>query len=373
MSHLNVNLPNPDIELYPHDLAEMVDQLEAKACAAHEWLESQLANADQIALRMVATREAILTSLDRERVLGYLTTDFFDNESGDRRVASFLVALDIEAAAARRLLELRCEPYQIGQPLFAGRTQLLERVRESELVPVDCISSIDDDGVVEVDGVFARLDPMLPPGIVRFLRQRCPSAPLYVRLDPTIAWNARPLQHLVETVLSPADPNWWKNLALHPRTSTGGTYSLEAPEKPCDNIEAFWEYHIEGFRRVETSASRRTPDYLTIMLEELEESGSLLMGRCVHMDTTAVKGTSPADARLQHADLALNVYQADAIERRLGDQLRDGIVADASFRTHLLRLEDAPVELVLPLTVLFFRSRSLLRDLISNQFRPNGL
>lgn len=109
-----------------------------------------------------------------------------------------------------------------------------------------------------------------------------------------------------------------------------------------------------------------------MMLEELEESGDLLVGRCIHMDTTAAEGTSPADAILRHADLALNVYEADAILRRLGDQLRDGMVTDASFRTHLLRFEEAPVELVVPLTALFFRSRSLLRDLISDQFRPHG-
>lgn len=57
--------PNPDIELYPHDLKVMVDQLETQQYSPCEWLESQLANADQVALRMVATREAILTSLDR--------------------------------------------------------------------------------------------------------------------------------------------------------------------------------------------------------------------------------------------------------------------------------------------------------------------
>lgn len=367
-----MNLPSPDIESYSHDLEIMVDQLDAQQCIPHEWLESQLANADQIALRMVATREAILTSLDRERILGYLAIGYFQHESIDRRMASILVALDIEAAVSRRRLQMRCAVYHLMQPLFARRTHLIERAREGELLPVDCIGSIDDDGVVEVDEVFARLDPMLPPGIVRFLHQCFPSAPLYVRLDPTVVWEARPPHHLVETVLSPADPHWWKSLAMHPRTSTGGTYILDAPKKPHDDIEAYWDYHVKGIRRIETSASRRTPDYLTIMLEELETSGNLMIGRCVHMDTTAAEGTSPADAILRHADLAVNVYEADAIVRRLGGQLRGGMVADASFRTHLLRIEEAPVELVVPLTVLFFRSRPLLRDLISDQFRSHG-
>lgn len=235
-----MNLPSPDIESYPNDLETIVDQLEAQQCTTHEWLENQLANADQIALRLVATREAILTSLDRKRIRGHLAIGYFDEESVDRRSASFLVALDIEASAARRRLQMRCTPYHLMQPLFAERPQLLERVREDELIPVDCIGSIDDDGVVEVDGVFARLDPMLPPGIVCFLRQCFPSAPLYVRLDPTVVWKSRPPHHLVETVLSPADPHWWKNLAVHPRSSTGGTYRLDPPEKPHDDIEAYW-------------------------------------------------------------------------------------------------------------------------------------
>lgn len=254
---------------------------------------------------------------------------------------------------ACRHLEMRCTRYHLMQPLFAGRAQLLKKVREGELVPVDCIGSIGGDGVVEVNGVFARLDPMLLPGIVHFLRQSCPSAPLYVRLDPTVVWTARPPHHLVETVLSPADPQWWKNLAVHPRTRNGGTYTLDAPEKPLDDIEAYWDYHIKGLRRIETIVSRRTPEYLTMLLEELEKSGDNLIGRCIHMDTTAAEGTSPADAILRHADLAVNVYETDAIVRRLGDQLRDGRVAEASFRTHLLRLEEAPVELVVALTVLF--------------------
>lgn len=359
----------PDIDLYPSDLATLVQRTIKKGRAPHEFYEDLIRCNDELAWRLLITRENVLTSLDYERVLGYLTLGFFPIEPVDRRVAAFLVAFELEEAVAHYRLQQRFESYSPSQPLFQHLPGLLEHVRNEELIPVDRLDSIQDDGIVTVNGLYARLDPMLPVGLVHWIQREFPQAPLFVRLDPTVAWRTCPPQSLVETILSPANPRWWRKLSLHPRTGTGGTYRLDAPTNPQDDIDAYWEYHVKHLRRIETSATRRKDDYLSMMLEEIEESDDMLFGRCIHMDTTSLIGVTPDAAMLQHLDLALNVYTDSARSARLGDELCNGKVADASFRTHILRLEGAPVALLIPLMALFFKSRSLLRELLSDQFQ----
>lgn len=359
----------PDIDSYPSDLATLVLRTTKQGRAPHEFYEDLIRCNDELAWRLLMTREKVLTSPENERVRGYLTLGLFPIEPVDRRVAAFLVAFELEEAVAHYRLQQRCASYSPSQPLFKLLPGLLKHARNEELIPVYRLNSIHDDGIVMVNGLYARLDPMLPVGLVHWVLREFPQAPLFVRLDPTVAWLTRPPQSLVETILSPANPRWWRNLSLYPRTGTGGTYRLDPPTNPKDDIDAHWEYHVKRLRRIETSATRRNADYLSMMLEEIEESDNMLFGRCIHMDTTAPVGVSPDAATVQHVDLAINVYTDSARSARLDDELRNGKVADASFRTHILRLESAPAAMLIPLLALFFKSRSLLRELLSDQFQ----
>ena len=89
---------------------------------------------------------------------------------------------------------------------------------------------------------------------------------------------------------------------------------------------------------------------------------ALMVGRCIHLDTHAVIGTPMADARLHHLDLALNVYQGSDRAARMSDSLQDGKVRDATFRTHLMRVEDVPFPALFGFAEMFLRSRVLLGE-----------
>jgi hypothetical protein len=191
-------------------------------------------------------------------------------------------------------------------------------------------------------------------------------------MDPEFAGTERPAARLEESVLVPADPHWWSGLAVRLRSKTGGVYTLNASVSPTDDLDEYWEYHVRGLRRLETITQRSEADYLSMMLEELEvaRTSDVLLGRCIHWDTAAVVGDAPAEASLRHLDLAINVYtDKPTIDQRLAESLRNGKVVDATFRAHLLRIESAPVGSVIPLTLMFFRSTRLLRDLVNDQFR----
>ena len=49
--------------------------------------------------------------------------------------------------------------------------------------------------------------------------------------------------------------------------------------------------------------------------------------------------------------------------------LRNGTVENASFRTHLLRVEGVPLSALLDLATMFFRSTTLTTEWIADQFR----
>lgn len=85
-----------------------------------------------------------------------------------------------------------------------------------------------------------------------------------------------------------------------------------------------------------------------MMMEELivqknivSPSERYIVSRMIHLDTDAAIGNSFHDSTLNHLDLVINIYTEDNAENRLLENLANGeMVTDASFRTHLLRVEN---------------------------------
>lgn len=360
-----------DLDAYFREFEALVEMAVAAKDTLHVWLDALLISGDAVAGRVVAQRRKILTESDRNAAAGYLATGFYRRDDTDTRVAAVIIALELEAEVYRRRLAQKFVRYGSEQPLFRAVPSLLASARDGELLPIDLVGTVDQEGIAKIGRTFCRLDAMLPASIVHWVRERYPNAPSFVRIDPDLASSTRPRGLIQETVLVPADPRWWSGLSLHTRGRTGGVYQLNPPVNPGDDVEAYWQYHIGGLRRLETSAHRREEKYLSMMLEELQFRGDLLIGRCIHCDTSAPVGTPPGEAELRHIDLAINVYAPSAANTRLDGHLREGKVADASFRTHLLRLEGVPAETVIPLAFMFFRSNRLIEEMINDQFAPS--
>jgi len=85
----------------------------------------------------------------------------------------------------------------------------------------------------------------------------------------------------------------------------------------------------------------------------------------VQLDTRAEIGTPTAQARLQHFDLAINVYTGAQRAARMKDSLQHGKVQDATYRTHFYRIEDIPFPALFTFAELFLRSKVLFSEWIA--------
>lgn len=364
-----MNLDENAFDVYYTDIATLRDTAIENQRAAQELLEEKITAGDQIAQRLVRFREQMLDGSDREKVYPYLLTGFFGHLELDQRIAAFLVTSELKDAIEYQELQTRFELYREEHALFRNEPTLFSSVREAELVPLSSLPAIESDGIVHLKSGYGRIDPLLSPEVIQSMSAAYPQAPLWIRLDPHQKWQSRPAELLLETILVPANPRWWGSLALHRGSATGGSYRIDPPANPADDLEGYCEYHVKGLRRLETFAQRKKPDHLTFMLEELQMlREGLLIGRCIHLDTAAPRGIAPATAEVLHVDLAINVYEGDSVQQRLSGDLSNGRIVDATCRSHLLRAEQVPFNVAAFLSLLFFKSRHLRRDLFNNQF-----
>jgi hypothetical protein len=65
---------------------------------------------------------------------------------------------------------------------------------------------------------------------------------------------------------------------------------------------------------------------------------------------------------MQHLDLAINVYAGEDRQKRFAQSLQHGKVQDASFRTHLFRIEGTPFVSLFSFCRMFLESKVLLSD-----------
>lgn len=320
-------------------------------------------------LNAIRIRESVSDPSDRQKVEGLLLTGWFNGMPESDRVGSLLATLDVSHQIEERDLEIRCAKYRESDKLFQVHPSLLSNARDQELIPRAILTDVMDDGLVQTENGYARLDAMLPSAIVNVLATVYPQAPLFVRLDPQKAWLQPAKQLLMETILVPANPTWWRNLGLYRGAETGAQYVIDPPGSAGDDINAFVEYHVHGLRKLETIAQRKEPQHLTMMLEELEERrDGLLIGRCIHLDTSAPVGTPPSEAKVLHVDLAINVYRGELAAERLSSAMNKAEKVKTPVRTHLLRAEQIPFDVLTLLSFMFFKSHILRRDLFINQF-----
>lgn len=345
-----------------------------RSCAAHELLD-ELKGHDQAAMQCAQLRETMLEARESQSLSAYLEIGFFLDPSPTTRIAWYAFSNDVARIMQQRATRAACEPYDAFQPLFAAVPALFGAIRKRqgngspdfELIDETRLTCIDDTEVYKSGKTFARLSPYLSPRIAAWARGAYPEAPRYVRLNAHEIFDMKPPISLLEAVLVPADPRWMENLTLHVRTGTYASYGLEADCAAPGSLP-HWDYHVSGVRRLEVKAERREADYFSMMIEELprdDSASGLMIGRCLHLDTRAPYGSPLADARLQHLDLAINVYEGDTRKRRMENTLQAGKSETASYRTHLYRIEDVPMAALFVFAGLFLQSKSLLSEWMS--------
>lgn len=338
----------------------------------HERLDRALKSGHPDTKAMLLERVDLLSDEDRVEAAAYMGMGWFVGLEGDHRVAAWMLALELARSHRLHVLESRFKKYEAGQVVFSAMPHLLEESFKNELIEHRPTDTLFEDGVFLREGRHLRLEPLLGPKVALGIMAAFPGVPIYLRIDPDFASAARPKSVLMEATVVPADPAWWKDLGIHHGQRMGSAYTLDGDYDPKTESQAYWDFHVRKVRKLEVHAKRSKPDYLSMMVEELVDMRSTdgyVLGRCIHWDTFAVKGTAPELAPMQHLDLAINVYVAEAADRRMGQQLSSGKVENATFRTHLLRIETLPAQAMLPIATLFFISPTLLLEWFVDQFR----
>lgn len=358
------------LEDYAAGLEALANRALQESTPAHEYFESAIHRNDIVATDLLQIRESFLNESDRARVAGLLPIGFFRELTGTKRITAFVIAVELSQRRGFRNLQRRFEEYRRDQPIFTKHPNLWQMVR-GDLIREEALGVIREDGVITLGNGVVRLEPYLNPNLLAWTRGAAPDAELAIRLDPYFAPDDAPLRVLLEAILLPANPKWWQTLDLRKGTKDGGQYALEAPINPRDNIDTFWDYHVRHVRRLEVHAVRRQHDYLSMMIEELvdsREEDGLVLGRCIHWDTTAPTGTPVEQAATEHLDLAINVYSGEIAARRMAENLANGKVVNATMRTHLLRVDHVPVPATLAFAEAFCISRRLIAEWFNDQF-----
>ncbi len=371
---------NMTIDEYFKEVNNAVDVCVRDSISNQEYVENLISKSPEKIRDIIEIRKEILCPSDYQNLGGYLEIGFFTEFGPSERIALFSFMFDIGNDLKVKLLRNSFERYEINQPLFSGDHDLFNCIRKTkagtadlELIDSACLQNVQDSEIFSRNGYFYRIDGYLSQALYPICKQYFPGSPIFIRLDPTIRYSSQPLFQLNEEVLIPANPNWWQNLNIHRRNKEGASYILYPKEPTKDSHQEFWEYNVKGIRRLDVVAKRNNDGNLSMMIEELsnKDSGSgITIGRCIHLDTDDEIGTPFKESSVNHLDLAINVYEGSAAQERYDGNLAKGLkVENATFRTHLLRIENIPLKSIFLFVLVFFQSKTLVSDWFADQFQ----
>lgn len=332
-------------------------------------------NGDQTIVECVDFRSTVLSNDDRSKLNWQLQLGFFpDTLPNDIRLGGYVFAAEVASAVLKLRMRTLCAPYRRNDTLFTGSPALWSSVRDNELIDFAGLSQEDGSEVVAVPEGFGKIADELDPALVEWLSRTNPASPLFVRLAPNCFYQQKPPMMLTEATIAPGRFDALMKFDMYPGQREYGEYVLQSGLLDVNKLAPYLDYQIGGIRRLEIRAERRK-DIVTMMIEELpapDAPDGLMVGRCIHLDTHATNRTPTHDVKLSHLDLALNVYEGSTRKDRFGTRLKNGKVTDASFRTHLMRIEGVPLLTLLPICAGFLRSTSLLDEWLKDLQKPAG-
>lgn len=304
------------------------------------------------------------------RVKSILSMDL-NNET---KLILIAIYFDLISVIREKQFIMSFDSYNKEQPIFSNN-DLFNYVRHCrELINYDALKWSKFGGICSYDDKFLVAGNYIKEEILEFVRDNCKGYKKYIRIHPYLSYDKFPPIYFKEAAQRPVDPNWIKKLELYKGQKTGGHYFLYPVEEINNEMGRlmYLEYSILGIRSLEIYAQRNNSGNLSMMIEEMreyKEHNKYFVSKCIHLDTDGDVGVKIDDAILNHIDLAINVYDSESYLKRKNQSLSEGRVVDATFRVHLLRLEDAPFKILINLAYLFFDSEVLTREWIFDQFQ----
>lgn len=341
---------------------------------------------------IVPTRQALITEDDRNSIFLYLSDRILEEDENKKLVLSSIVQ-DVFLRSKEYHARLSFEKYHSEQPMFKKFPELLNELREKpngskdlELIKLSAIdyrptSNHPNHRTCKYKDHFLFVNSYLDSRIPRYLIDKYGIGDIYIRVEPYIVSDKEPPLPLRKAFLRPPNPKWIERLKIYPGRSEGCEIFL--PELNVEDIgndekrfNQYEEYNFKKIRRLETNASMKNEEkrkHFSMSLEELSEeslSEGMLIGRMIHLDAIDSYDIPFNEIRLNHLDLAINIYKDEQLtERMRGSLASGGVVADASYRTHLIRVDNIMFSDLLNIVRLFFKSETMVEEWIDKQFK----
>ncbi|WP_225049919.1 hypothetical protein [Priestia megaterium] len=341
---------------------------------------------------IIPTRQALLTKEDRNEIFFLLSNNILEGDENTRLVLSSITQ-EVYSSSKEYHARLSFEDYHSDQPVFKKFPELLNELRERpngskdlELIKLNAINyrpipHIPTHRTFKYKGHFLFVNSYLDSRIPSYLINKYGINDLYIRMEPYIISDKAPPMSLQEEFLRPPNPKWIERLKIYPGKNEGCEIFLpdlnpEDISKDEKKYKQYWEYNIKQIRRLETNATMKNEGqqkHFSMSLEELSEeslSEGMLIGRMIHLDAIDSYDIPFSEIRLNHLDLAINIYKDEQLTERMRSSLASGgVVADASYRTHLIRADNIMFSDLLDIVRLFFKSETMVEEWIDKQFK----
>lgn len=337
------------------------------------YLEYMIANDKFDAIESVAERALSLCPEEIEHADSYLSLGFFSNLQNPMRMAAYSIVFDAEYERDLRWQIKSCTSYKGDEPIFEDK-QIKEQC-DGDLINRPIGERLPNSNIFRKGNKWGYYDRRIPVEFYDWLERCFADNPSRIRVEPGRLYDHKPKSLILECMVVPPKWKWWKNLTIYKGTFSGSEFTLLGNDTA--NLADYQDYHFHHVRKLQVIVKRRDADYLSMMVEELSEfchptdaRKKYVVGRMIHLDSTAKYGTPFEDAILKHIDLAYNLYiDGDAVNRMAQSLATGSMVQSATFRTHILRVEDVPFNTLFKFAIAFFKSKYLTEEWISTEFQ----
>ncbi|QBJ66774.1 hypothetical protein C3496_10465 [Bacillus anthracis] len=355
-----------------------------------EHIKSHFEENKELVMKLIALRKEVLTEAEQAERPMQFYKDCFTFIGEEDRLALTAMFIEIFEFSGKHFHELSFEPYNMAQPLFQRHPEILQAVRQRpggaidpELVKLSVIGfnpipNMPYHRTCKYNQSFLLTSRYLDGRIPEYLINKYGRDNIYIRIEPYEVHSTPPKLRFLEEFMHLPNPEWIRNLKMHINQKEGcqlfiPAYTIDQVGKDPKRNEQYKEYHIKKIRRFETIATMKNENghkHFSMSLEELsEEKDGMLIGRMIHLDSLNSYDTPFDKIWLKHLDLAINVYTGEAKDERLRSNLSSGgVIPDASYRTHLIRVDGILFSDLVHLARLFFKSKIMIEEWIEKQF-----
>lgn len=321
--------------------------------------------------------EKRLTQKEIDKVKWYGDTFLTDIKKGLRDITSALIA-DLNHHQILRYWENSLRKYSINQPLFSSNQELLSHTLNDDLIPSTQLQRDYFANVVQfANGKYAYIDESLEPPLLQQLEER--GVTYYVRVNPYYIYDTKPPIFIKEAAWRKPSPKWQNAVGIIPNQKDGFSYYIPDDVDLKTHPYEYIDRHFYNILRIEGEYKRKRDGYFSMMVEELKEvkhpflDEYYIVGRMIHLDSIE-DGAKGLNARLKHIDLAINLYTNYDATIRVNERLENGgKIVDATYRSHILRLNDAKLSDIIAFST-FFESKCLqeewIKDMFTNATQP---